>query len=261
MPYRSPARPRSLQFKGRSNRGNRKLKNTVSQLSNAKRHEYQATPDIVVVGYPALAAGEYFGFTLARFRRTFSGATDDTVDTPTQSNNYQTPDVMNQSSISNHQAKFTIRNRSGIGGTLSVYRVALSFWDAHTWNTKHPSFCPVTFDSTGTAPDTRGTVSAKAVTTTIITRNAYNGFKGVQHYLDYLGEIEVPSEDAGNGGMVTLDVDGIPPKCKRANEGMFYAYFFHNDADKNGNETLQLDATVDVSFDETPTDNRIPWFN
>lgn len=259
MPYRRPGRQSTFSTSARSSRGPGSQRQIVSQQSNSKRHELATPAFPAPVGFPALAPGEYFGHILARFTRTFTAA-NDTPDTPTASNNYQTASTMNQSALKNFKAKISIKNRTNIGGFLGVYRVALSFWDAEIWNTKYPASCPVTFDSTTVGPpDIRGVVSAKAVTATLITKNNYNNFKGVQHYMEYLGDIQLPPEDGGNGGLVEINLEGLPPKCRRSNEGMFYAYFFHNDSDQNGAETLQIDSQVNISFNEIPSDNRIPF--
>lgn len=257
MPYRRPGRQSSFSVSARSSKGPAGQKNIASLQTNTRRHEFQSTA--FPSNLPALVAGEYFGHILCGFERTFT-AVNDTPPTATASNNFQTPRVMNQSSIRNFKAKISIKNRSNIGGFLGVYRVALSFWDAHIFNLKYPANCPIQFDSTGVGPpDERGKVSTKTITATLITKNNYNNFKGVQHYMDYMGDIQIPPEDGGNGGLVEINLIGLPPKCRRSNEGMFYCYFFHNDADQNGSETMQIDSVVNISFDEVPSDNRIPF--
>lgn len=261
MPYRRPGRnTSSFKTSARSARAPGTQRMNTTQLSNSRRHEMSVGAFPVPGSFPALAAGEYFGHILCRFVRTFSGSLDDTPPTATASNNFQSASVMNQSKITNFRAKISIKNRSNIGGFLGVYRVALSFWDAHIWNNKYTAECPVSMDTTTTGPpDLRGTVSAKAMSATLILKNNWNNFKGVQHYMEYLGDIQVPPEDGGNGGLIEIQLNGLPPKCRRSNEGMFYAYFFSNDSDQNGAETMQIDSTVDISFMETPSDNRIPF--
>lgn len=235
--------------------------NYGSLESGLRRHEFQAPAFPVPAGFPALAPGEYFGHILAGFRRTFSGATSDVPPTATASNNFQSTRVMNGSRIENFRAKITIKNRSNIGGWLGVYRVALSFYDALIWDTLISTSCPVTFDSTGVGPpDTRGRVDTKAVSTTLITKNNWRNYKTVQHYMEYLGDIQLTPEDSDKG-LVEIEITDIPPKCRRSNTGMFYAYFFHNSSDMNGAETLQITSSVDVSFDEIPAEDRLPYVN
>lgn len=237
-----------------------KQSNYVPLQSGGRRHEFSTAAFPAPAAFPALAAGEYFGHILCAFERTF-GSGDDEEPTATASNNYQTPRVMNGSKIQNFQAKISIKNRSNIGGFLGVYRIALSFYDALVWNTLISGSCPVTMDTTTTAPDERGKVSTKTVTTTLVTKNNWNNYKTVQHYMEYLGDIQIPTEDAGNSGLVEIMVNDIPPKCRRSNTGMFYMYLFHNDSDQNGAETLQINSVADISFDEIPSDQRLPWVN
>lgn len=236
--------------------GNQKSYST--QLSGAKRHQFDALPTPVPAGYPAVAANEYVVHVLTTFARTFTGA-DDTPGTPTASNNYATSLVMNGSRIQNMQAKLTIRNRTNIGGFISLYRVALSFYDALLFNSIISTSCPVTFDSTTTGPPNhQGTVLPKAVSTTLILRANYNNYKTVQKYMEYLGDILLGTEDT-DSGQVEIQLNGQPPQCVRSQTGMFYAYFLVNDTTKNGGESLTFDSTIGVSFEEVPSDNRLPY--
>ncbi len=119
MPYRRGGRYSSMSVASpnrQATQANRAQKNYVSQQSGAKRHQYQSLP----VNSPlALAAGEYFVHRLARFVRGTTAAPDDTPPSPTASNNYQTPSVMNGSKIVNYNTKISIKNRGAVGGDRS----------------------------------------------------------------------------------------------------------------------------------------------
>lgn len=229
----------------------------VTQQSGTKRHQVQS------VGSPApiaLLAGEYFKFQLLRFARSAAGGTDDVPPSATASNNYQSTVVFNGSKIRNYNSTIRIKNRGAIGGYLDVYECALSFFDVLVWDTIQTSTCPFTFDSTTVGPaDLRGAVAFKTMTSTLIVKNTIHNFKFVQHYIKARGTIFVTNEDGGNGGEVTINVNRVPAKCRRSQTGMMWALFFHNDSDANGAETLALDATMDTSFEEIPSDNRLPF--
>lgn len=234
-------------------------KNYVSQQSGSKRHQYTGLP----LGTPqTLTAGLYFNFPLLRFTRSAAGGTNDVPPSPTASNNYTTFEVFNGSKIVNYNGKIRIKNRASIGGYLDIYVVAVSFYDVLVWNTLFPTACPFTFDTTTTGPaDKRGEVGEKAITNTLIVDNTIKNYKFLQHYIKNIGTVFVTNEDGGNGGEVTIDINRIPSKCRRSQTGMAWYVLFHNNSDKNGSETLNLDATIDVSFEEIPSDNRLPYID
>lgn len=262
MPYRRGGRNSTLRVQSsqsssaRSRSGQRDY---VSQQSGSKRHQYQA----LSVGTPlTLTAGMYFYHPLLIFARSKGGVVDDVPLDPTASNNYQSSLVMNGSKIVNFNAAIRIKNRGAIGGYLDVYQVAASFYDVLIWNTLFPSQCPFTFDNTTTGPaDLRGQISGKAITNTLVAKNTIKNHKFLQHYMQLQGTVFVTNEDGGNGGEVTININRVPPKCKRSQTGMFWCLIFHNDADQNGSETLALDSTIDSSFEEIPTDNRLPYIS
>lgn len=262
MPYRRPSRGSSLRVQNtlasatRTKSGQRSY---VSQQSGSKRHQYQA----VSAGTPqTLTAGLYFFFSLLQFKRSAAGGVDDVPPSATASNNYQTASVFNGSKIINYNASIKLKNRGAIGGYLDVYEVACSFYDVLIWNTIFPTACPFTFDSTTVGPaDLRGELGAKAITNTLVVKNTIKNYKFLQHYIKPIGTVFVTNEDGGNGGDVTINVNRVPPKCRRSQTGMLWALIFHNDADSNGNETLNLDATLDASFEEIPSENRLPYID
>lgn len=263
MSYRRPSAPRtSVQSTFRTtSRGTGYQKNYVSQQSGAKRHQFTADVPCGSVP-PALLAGEYAIVPLLKFKRSATGVVDDVPLAPTASNNYQTSNVFNGGKIVNFHATVRIKNRAAIGGYLDVYQVALSFYDALVWDTLFPTACPVQIDTTTVGPaDLRGQVTTKAMTTTLIVENTINNYKFLQHYIKKMGTIFITNEDGGNGGEVTINIDKVPAKCRRSQTGMFWGLFLHNNSDKNGAETLTLDCTVEESFDEIPSDNRLPFID
>lgn len=249
-------------YQGVANYGPGRLPNDYrSQQSGVYRHQGNAAPN---TGTPsALAANFYFVFNLLRFKRTFApGVTDDTPPTATASNNYQNTDTFNGSRIENYKNKITITNTSStITAILDVYETALSFWDGLIWNTVRSGTCPVTFDTTTVSPgDQRGTIGPKTPTGSIITLNDWSNVKFQQHYLKKRGTITIPNKDAGNN-VVEIFINQVPGKVRRAQTGQYWGLFFHNDSTKNGSNTLALTATQEFSFDEKPSDNRLPYIS
>lgn len=244
---------RTFQTTSRPSRGQRDY---LSQQSGSRRHEFSAT----ATGTPlTLTAGLYFFFELLKFRRTFT-AGDDVPPTATASNNFQTPQVFNGSKIINFQATIRIKNRGAVGGYLDVYQITASFYDILIWDTLFTSTCPLTFNNAGVGPpDKQGEIGTKAITTTLILDNAIKNSKFTQHYMKKMGTIFITNEDGGNGGEVTMNLNRVPSKCRRSQTGMWWGLFFHNHSDLNGAETLVLDATIEESFEEIPSDNRLPF--
>lgn len=262
MSYRRPSRQSTLRVANTQQSASRtqgSQKNYVSQQTGSKRHQYQGT----AIGTPlTLTAGLYFHFNLLNFRRSLSGGTDDVPIPPTASNNYQTSRMFNGGKAINYNATIRIKNRGSIGGYLDVYEIAVSFYDVLVWDTLFPTACPLTFDSTTVGPaDLRGEIGTKAITSTLIIKNTIKNFKFLQHYIKSRGTIFITNEDGGNGGEVTININKIPAKCRRSQTGMYWGIFFHNNSDENGSETLALDATLDASFEEIPTDNRLPYID
>lgn len=256
MSYRRPGRRSQLSVQSSASSGSRRQssqRSYVSQQSGGRRHQFQSLSN----GTPlTLTTGLYFQFILARFRRSFdSGA--DTPPTATASNNFQSADVFNGSKITNYNAVIRIKNRGAVGGYLDVYEVALSFFDVLIWNTIQPTACPFTIDTS--TSNLEGIVAPKAITNTLVVANTIKNFKFVAHYMKHRGTVFVTNEDGGNGGEVTININKVPAKCRRSQTGMFWGLIFHNDSDKNGSETLILDATINASFEEIPSDNRLPF--
>lgn len=239
---------------GRSNYS--RSKGYVSESSGLRRHEITS----VLQGTPAaILPNEYIFTYLLQFKRAF-GAADDSEPTATASNNYQTWAVMNGSKVGNFTAKIDIANQSASQPAyLDVYTVAVSFYDVLVWNTILPTQCPFTFDSTTTGPpNLQGAVSAKAVSATLITENGYKNYKIVQHYMKKVGTIYMSPSDGGKSN-AQIVIDRVPAKCKRSQTGMLFAVILHNPTTKNNAATLNVDATLDLSFNEYPSSNRLPF--
>lgn len=222
-----------------------------------RRHEYTSA----ILGTGAIATGFYQIVPLLKFKRTFSGVTDDVPPTPTSGFNFQTPEVFNGSKVENFQAVVHISNLNRVAsGYLTVYESALSFWDAFIWDNIYLTQCPVTFDNVGVAPDTRGEIAYKTPTATLITSNLNKSNKFLQRYIRQVGQIFIPTADAFSGS-VDLKVSKLPPKVRRSQTGMNYTLYLHNDSVVNNSAAVQADTSLENSFDEVPSDVRMPYIS
>ncbi len=257
MPFRNPG----SNFRTNERFSSRALSNKKSYesfLTGSKRHQFTT---VQALGDPdILLPGEYFMHFMLGFSRSATGSTDDVPLAPTDSNNYQTASVMNGSYISNYQADITIKNH-GAGNpiTLDIFQVAVSFWDVFVWDGLIPSACPINFDNVSVGPaDLRGAVGFKAVTPTLIVENIIKNKKFLQHYIQKIGSVTLTSED-GSTPLAKFRISRVPLKCRRSQTGMFWGLFFVNDSDKNNSETLNIDTFMEISFNEHPADNRLPY--
>ncbi len=229
----------------------------VSQQSGQRRHDFlSGAPD---VGTPLTLGGlDYIGVTFARFLRSFQAAVDDIPPTATAGNNYQTTSVFNGSRISDFQAKIRLTNKSNADpAVLTVYRFALSFFDVHIWNGLVASECPLSFL---TSPTNEGEVDWKTLLTGALNQNAHENRKFLQHYAHRVGDVTLGLEGTGKE-TAELVFRGIPAKCRRSQTGMFYGYAFANDSDKNEGRSVGMDYSAEIHFNETPSDNRLPWLS
>lgn len=231
-------------------------KNYVSEQSGARRHEVRNT---LVGSGGTLLAGTYQYTTLCEFKRSFGGVTDGEP-SPTASNNYQSVQVMNGSRISNYTAMLTCKNvSSSLPAILDVYIIALSFYDGLVWDQVISGSCPITYDNSTVSPaDLRGEINWKTPTATLVTKNNYNSYKTVQHFMKYIGQIQLSATDGGKN-QVTIPLPNLPRKCRRSNSGMFYGLILHNDSNINEGASLDVVSNVDIKFLETPSENRIPY--
>ncbi len=224
----------------------------VSEQSGSRRHDFISQP----VTSP-ITLGDYTVANLVKMQRTFTAA-DDTPDTPTASNNYETHSVMNGSKIVNFRSTFRINSvQSGDGIYLDVYSVTTSFADALYLNALFPSTSPVEFEEADVTPSHGGEVQFKAAHPAW-TENIYKDRKTLQRYIKHLGTIFVTSEDGGSPS-AEFTVNGLPANVRRSQTGMFYGIFFHYSASKNSAATGDVEISQDTSFKEIPADNRLPF--
>ncbi len=253
MPYRFPGAKRSGSFRRNALTSLAGQRDYGTQQTGNWRHEFNSQLEGTSIN-----TGEYVEVPLLRFARSFSGVAD-TPPTPTASNNYQTARVFNGSKIVGFNAKLNIRSNEGVpvaGGTaiqtfyFDIYEIATSFFDAHTWNGLASTLCPVDFDTSATD---EGEVDFKS-TPISLTDNTQKNSKFSQHYMRKIARVQVEP-----GKAVTLNINRIPAKCRRANSGMFWGLIIHNE--NNINDSNQFDGTVwyETCFLEIPSEHRLPW--
>lgn len=226
-------------------------RNTTGSI---RRHVFtKNTPDIGSTS--PLVSLFHFGFTLARFRRSFGAGSDDPP-TPTGSvgNNYQTADVFNGGRIQNFSASIKLENTNANPITLTAYAVVCSFFDAHDQATIDTG-SPIAQNISGASA--QGQVVWNTPTANMFGENVVNLSKFRQRVFQKLGDITI----GGTGGQSTavLTLTRLPAKCRRANSGMFYGIAFQNDASKNTYGDFSLGASLSVAFDEVPSDTRLRW--
>lgn len=233
-------------------RASRKRDNYKSLQTAQRRHDYIAgAPNI---GTPlTLAAEDYLGLTLIRFRRSFGAGADDPP-TATSGNNFQTPDVFNGSEIRDLDAMVRLTNKSNADPiTLTIYKFALSFYDTYVANL-YASF-PLQWNATATD---EGEVFWKAIIASALGHNTIDNSKFRQHFAQRVGEVTLGLEGSGKE-TVELNWRGAPPKCKRSQTGMHYGYALVNDSDKNEGRTVSMDYSFRNHFIEIPSNNRLPY--
>lgn len=250
-------------FRPRTSQGRFPQRQYGSELTGTRRHQFIAQPVAPAAGVGVVAPNEWLGFELASFKRTFdAGVTDDSPPTPTASNNYQTPDVFNGSKIHNFSAKIKIQNVSASNSAIwDVYEFALSFYDVLLWRQIQPATCPLRFSVVGSPGATQGEVTwMSPIDATTVLSNTIKNFKFIQHYMHHKGTVTLTPTDGGQPN-AEININRLPPKCRRSQTGMFYGILLHNDSNKNDSNTLNSDASVEVSFNETPSDNRLPYID
>lgn len=223
--------------------------------SSIRRHVFtKNTPDIGSVA--PLTSLFHFGFTLARFRRSFgAGVDDDPTPTGSIGYNFQTADVMNNSRIENFNANIRLTNTNANPITLTAYSVECSFWDAHdqdTIDTGSP------LNQSIVTANTRGQVQWKTPTANMMGENVINLSKFRQRVFKKLGDITIGGTGASQP-QVVLNINRIPPKVRRMNCGAFWGIAFVNDASKNTYGDFSMGVSCDISFDEIPSSNRPRW--
>ncbi len=228
----------------------------VYNQSTSKRHDYEQQ-----VHNGTLNGGQYIFLEMLKFKRSFNPAAQDEEDTPTDANNYQTASVMNGSKIVDYQTRIRIINRELTNAAqiksffLDVYQIALSFWDAKIWqdiDVSTPQTALVS-QNTSAASFEAGEVDERTPHP-VLSPNTVKNFRFHQRYMQKLGTVEIPSQ-----GSNTISINRVPAKCRRANNGMYWALVFHNADSLNGANQIDLTMTQDVSFKEIPSERRLPY--
>ncbi len=260
MPYRRPGGRRTSSSFARAGPGSGRAgirSQYTSEQTVKRRHEYQQNGPSYLNVANSLAPNEWIGFDLAKFHRTFSGSVADVDPTATASNNYQTSQVMNGSHIQNMKAKVTIKNLSTTGDfILDVYLVSMSFYDALTSQIVYAGIIPHTMETSGTLD--RGNIDFSTPSGTNLLPNSINNYKGVQRLYHHLGSVEL-TQETGSSPNAEININHIPEKCRRSQTGMYYGIIISNSSAKNNALSLPYDSSLDVSFDEIPSAQRLPF--
>ncbi len=236
---------------------NRGLKDYASLQTSARRHQFTSGG---LNGFLVMAAGFYGIVELLAFNRTFTAA-NDTPPTATQSNNFQSTRIMNGSRVGTYKCVVNLENNDAAAGHyLDIYEVTVSFWDVFIWNSIFPSLCPFVFELGAGPPDIRGQITFKTITATLVVENAIKGFKFLQHFMRKRGTIYIGALGQANN-KTQIILNQVPPKCKRANSGMYWGLICHNNSDKNASATINLVATAEYDFLEYPSEERLPYIN
>lgn len=248
---------RKAAFRGASTTGNY-LPDYTSRLSGTRRHEYTAQE-----WNANLAANDYVPIEMLKFWRTGDRTliTPDAEPTPTSGNNFQTAGVMNGSRIVRFQKKIHISNNTRTPTTaanrqdhsLDIYQVALSFFDAQLWEDFESPAGQDALVNMTTSGNGAGEVAWENPNRTL-TANAVKNSKFTQHYMQLLGRVTVEA-----GGSTTLNINRVPPKCRRANSGMFWGLVFHNESNLNSGDGVNWTISTETSFEEIPSDERPPF--
>lgn len=247
MAYRRPGSKFRANGNYQRSTAQQKLKNYGSLQTTTNRHQVQG----VVSEFASMTAGLYAPLQLLAFRRNNGSPLS-----PTASNNYQTSQVYNGGYIKNFKCDIYAKSLSStVTFKIDVYAVALSFYDALVWDTVITTSCPVSFS---VAAGFEGDVSAKTPSATLIAPNSINNYKFVQHYIKKIGSMILSPTDGGET-TATMQITNVPPKCRRANLGMFYGLFFHNNSDTNAAATFTGTMEYQLSFDEIPSENVMPY--
>ncbi len=225
-----------------------------SEQTGVKRHDMSLITRLVS---SPLTAGEYIPIPFVRFERSFDPGTPDTEDTPSASNNYATPFVMNGSKVVDFSANVKIINQDGNDPIyLDVYSTAVSFSDVLYWDELYETSCPYSFSA---IVNREGIITEKTPDVSLINDQNYRDFKGVQHYMKKLGTITIGESAAGDGGLAQLNFKGVPAKCRRMQTGVYYGINIHNNSITNGGRPALLDVSTQINFKELPASNRLPF--
>ncbi len=219
--------------------------NIRSPTSVAYRHEFGGNIGTIS------ALGTYETVKIATFLRD-NPAGGLVRGAPTGSNNYATDDVFNGSLIEDLTARITVRSETIQPTLVDFYEIQCSFWDALIADTIKGALCPIEMDvaAPGTA-DNRGVVNFK-VSPITWTYNNWKNSNILQHIIKLKARVPLGTNN-GASMPATVAIDGIPSKCKRSQNGMFFAYMMFLDSDLNSAVSSPvLRFHTDISFREIP---------
>lgn len=231
--------------------------NYAARQTGVRRHEYTTQEKNTA----ALAAGDYIAINMLKFKRTFDPLVEDVEPTPTRGNNYQDYQVMNGSRINRFRKKITIRNNiptdaaNTVQKTIKfdIYEVALSFWDGYIleqYEQEAGLFNEIINHDSSFANPTFGEVSFDSVHPTVYNNHIRNS-TFLQRYYRHKGQVSIDA-----GGQAEINVNYIPPQCRRSNSGMFWGLILLNDPDTNFNEAISGTVVSETSFEEIPSSER-----
>lgn len=211
----------------------------------------------------ALTTNNYFASNMLSTVMSFNATTPDTppIDEPTfnpVSNVILGSNIFNGSRVEDGSYSKIIRlkNNDAVTRYLDLYQVTLSFLETTDWVTiMGAGQVPIGQQITGI---NAGDIVADAPTSGVIDAVNYKNFLTHQHYMQKIGTIELGAAASGEN-TVTLEYTDVPAKCKYGNYGMVWRLFFHNDFNKNGVTTLNISYNDELSFNEIPSDYRIPF--
>lgn len=215
------------------------------------RHTYQAGASYTTA--TLIEIGKYALMPLAYFRRTFGSPTADVPPTPINyTNNYATPACFNGSRLDKFQGKITLKNESANQLYLDVCMIAVSFYDALVWNTVWAAASPINFVNTLGAVD-GGHITQKAIGLGFMDMTTIRDSTFIKRFVTYMGTITVPAVNAG--GIAEININQIPAKCRRVNQGMYWGLAFCNDGLKN-NGDVSCRIVGNFDFLEYPAASR-----
>lgn len=220
-----------------------------------RRHQYNSA----VLGSGSILANLYQIIPILQMKRTFT-ASEDTPDAPSNGSNYETPDVMNGSYVTNLQSVIHVQNKTNnVPGWLSVFEIAVSFYDALVWNTLQTSSCPIQFDTTTTGPDHRGEVTIKTPSLGLFSEANVKNFRFQQRFVREIGKIYLDGNEKNS--QVDIRLTRFPAKVRRVQQGTWYGIVLFNDSTINSAGTITATTTLENSFDEIPSDERFAYLS
>ena len=256
MPFRRGSRPR-----GRANNSlalfntGRSGNNFKNLGSSIRRHNLNVN---IASGQTAIDSGEVLYVNVCQMQRTF-GSGDDEEPTPTASNNFAAAGVMNGSNIYNQKTSVKIQNEGAQPHYLNVYGVSLSFSDAIYASAIMGNSFPYTMETVDNTPDQRGVITPMDPNLTTFDDTIWRNFMTLQRYVTKIGTINLGTHDSGDRGVAELNFNGVPPKCRKSQTGMYYGYIIQNDGILNNAAAFNGNIIQQTNFEEVPSNNRLPY--